>query len=230
MPRAFVHPKRKQSDLPPRLPGPCAKKTADRTPAIDSSFWTANTAVCSSPESISASRALSLHCAHLLDYCPLPNHYLDQEERIDCRRRTFIALSFRRMFTWAVDDFPQLGAGTQAPLLGCWAKTPQVSAAPLSVVAEGSSVRGPGGVQNSWKPAGSKRHEKGGFGLAKIQVVRVRVWLPPEQLAGLSPEIAWISGRAEQMGLARHGTSPEHRGIADGPGHCRWDQDCMADE
>eukprot|EP00439_Symbiodinium_sp_Y106_P069282 s1788_g11.t3 len=92
------------------------------------------------------------------------------------------------MFTWAIDarsqvselfepscgsrllaptqDFPQLGAGTQAPLLGCWAKkTPQVSAAPVSTVAEGSSIGGPGGgIQNSWKPAGSKKHHKGGLG------------------------------------------------------------------
>ncbi|CAE7817153.1 unnamed protein product [Symbiodinium sp. CCMP2592] len=76
------------------------------------------------------------------------------------------------MFTWSVDEFPQLGAGsTQAPLLGCWAKkTPQVAAAPVSTVAaapvsaiiERSSVGGPGGIQNNWKPAGSKKkHQKG---------------------------------------------------------------------
>ncbi|CAE7817164.1 unnamed protein product [Symbiodinium sp. CCMP2592] len=68
------------------------------------------------------------------------------------------------MFTWSVDEFPQLGAGTQAPLLGCWAtKAFQVSAAPVSTVAEGSSIGGPGGgIQNSWKPAGSKKkHQKG---------------------------------------------------------------------
>ncbi|CAE7817175.1 unnamed protein product [Symbiodinium sp. CCMP2592] len=70
------------------------------------------------------------------------------------------------MFNWAADDFPQLGAGTEAPLLGCWAKTtPQASAAPVSAVAEGSSIEGlGGGIQNSWKPAGSKKkHQKGWY-------------------------------------------------------------------
>ena len=81
------------------------------------------------------------------------------------------------MFAWAVDDIPQLGAGTKATLLGCWAKArPEVSAAPVSAVAEGSSCRHPEELQASWAVEEAPQR------LAKILVVQVCAGLPPEQL------------------------------------------------